>query len=158
MGENGFSFSPISRHFLSFLLFLDTFWNKQKRYIHTYRHFTIIYISSSSPSSSSSSSSWWRCRVVPGNLLLTFLPPTSLSFKTHSCTAALGKILSSTNSNSFDFWYFLRICSDALPDTHLSQKEKLDSQSWENFKEWSQSAASNRSICLFSAFLFGHFK
>ena len=25
MGENGFSFSPISRHFLSFLLFLDTF-------------------------------------------------------------------------------------------------------------------------------------
>ena len=25
MGENGFSFSPISRHFLSFLPFLDTF-------------------------------------------------------------------------------------------------------------------------------------
>ena len=25
MGEHGFSFSPISRHFLSFLLFLDTF-------------------------------------------------------------------------------------------------------------------------------------
>ena len=25
MGENGFSFSPIFRHFLSFLLFLDTF-------------------------------------------------------------------------------------------------------------------------------------
>ena len=25
MGENGFLFSPISRHFLSFLLFLDTF-------------------------------------------------------------------------------------------------------------------------------------